>query len=133
MTNVMEEFGKNAGEIWRTLQTFGPQTETKLKETTRMHDDAFYSAVGWLARENKICKEGPIYRLGDTNLTGKIGVDAGKIWKELETRGTIDVCDVSTLHQMDERDVYAALGWLARENKVDSKPVTIPHEYQPRK
>lgn len=133
MTNVMEEFGKNAGEIWKTLNTLGPLTETRLKETARLQDDAFYSAVGWLARENKICKDGPIYKLGDTNLTGKIGIDAGKIWKELETRGTIDVSDVSTVLRMDEREVYAALGWLVRENKVDAKPVTIPHVYQPRK
>lgn len=130
MTNIYEEFGKNAGEIWRTLNTYGPLTETKLKENARLHDTAFYSAVGWLARENKIYKDGPVFKLGETNLTSKIGVDAGKVWKMLETRGNIDVCDVSTVLQMDERDIYTALGWLARENKIDAKPTIIPREYQ---
>jgi hypothetical protein len=132
MTNVVEEFGKHAGEVWKTLNTYGPLPETRLKETTRFHDNEFYVAIGWLARENKICKDGPIYKLGETNLTTKIGADAGKVWKMLETRGNIDIYDVSTTLQMDERDAYAALGWLARENKIEAKPTTVPREYQPK-
>lgn len=130
MTNVGEEFGKNAGEVWKTLNTYGPLTEIRLKETTRLQDDEFYVAIGWLARENKICKDGPTYKLGETNLTTKIGADAGKIWKVLETHGNIDIFDVSTTLRMDERDVFAALGWLARENKIEAKPTTVPREYQ---
>ena len=132
MTNVYEEFGKNAGEIWRTLNTYGPLTELKLKETAKLKEDEFYVAVGWLARENKIYKDGPIYKLGETNLTHKIGHDAGNIWKMLETRGNIDVFDVSNALKLDEREVYAALGWLARENKIEAKMKTIPREYQPK-
>jgi hypothetical protein len=132
MINVYEEFGKNAGEIWKTLNNYGPLTELKLKETTKLKEDEFYVAIGWLARENKIYKDGPIYKLGDTNLTHKIGNDAGNIWKILETRGNIDVYDVSTALKLDEREVYAALGWLARENKIEAKMKTVPREYQPK-
>ncbi|MEM0466987.1 MAG: winged helix-turn-helix domain-containing protein [Candidatus Thermoplasmatota archaeon] len=132
MTNVYEEFGKHAGEIWRTLDKYGPLTELKLKETTKLKDDEFYVAIGWLARENKIWKDGPFYKLGSTNLTYKIGNDAGNVWKLLETKGTIDIYDVSTTLKLDERDIYAALGWLARENKIEAKTPTVPREYRPR-
>ena len=130
MWNVTEEFGRNAGEVWNALKDYGPLTETRLKDTVRMGDDQFYSAVGWLARENKITKEGPVYRIGSTNLTDKIGHDAGRVYDELEQRRTIDVCETSTSLHMDERDVYMALGWLARENKVDARPTNVPREYQ---
>ena len=129
MTNVMEEFGKNAGEIWKTLNTYGPLTETRLKETTRFHDNEFYVAIGWLARENKICKDGPIYKLGETNLTDKIGADAGKVWKIMETHGKVDMHNIMNQLQIDEKDAYCALGWLAREDKIETTK-TIPKKYQ---
>jgi hypothetical protein len=130
MTNIYEEFGKNAGDIWKTLNTYGPQTETRLKENTKLHDHAFYSALGWLARENKICKDGPVYKLGETNLTTKIGADAGKVWTILEAKGNLDVWEASTALHMDEKDIYSAIGWLARENKIEAKPTPVPREYQ---
>ena len=129
MINVYEEIGRHAGEVWKTLQTFGPLPETKLMETTHLNEDEFYAAVGWLARENKINKTGAMYKLGDTNLTTKIGNDAGKIWKVLETRGTFDVSDITVLTQIDERDAYSALGWLARENKIEAK-TSLPKEFK---
>lgn len=132
MINIYEEIGRHAGEIWKTLTTYGPLPEMKLLETTRLHDDEFFAAVGWLARENKICKNGALYKLGDTNLTTKIGNDAGKIWKVLETRGTFDVSDISVLTQIDERDAYSALGWLARENKIEAK-TSLPREFKPKR
>ncbi|MCX6665599.1 MAG: winged helix-turn-helix domain-containing protein [Euryarchaeota archaeon] len=129
MTNIAEEFGKNAGEIWKTLNTTGPLPESKLMQLTNLHEDEFYVAVGWLARENKICKNGPMYKLGDTNLAPKIGYDAGKIWKILETKGSVDIYDMATLAQIEERETYSALGWLARENKIEPKTTRIPKEY----
>jgi hypothetical protein len=129
MINIIEEFGRNAGELWKTLNTQGPLPETKLMENTRLQEDEFYVAIGWLARENKVCKTGPLYKLGETNLTNKIGIDAGKVWKVLETRGKVDVLDIANITQLEEREVYSALGWLARENKIEPK-TTIPKEYK---
>ena len=128
MTNITEEFGKHAGTVWKTLNTYGPLPETKLKETTRFHEHEFYVAVGWLARENKICKEGSVYRLGETNLTDKIGADAGKVWNLLETQGKVDIHNIKNHLQIDEKDAYSALGWLARENKIETTR-TIPKKY----
>jgi len=132
MINVYDEIGRHAGELWRTLNTYGPLPEMKLMEACKLQEDEFYTAIGWLARENKICKTGALYRLGDTNLTSKIGNDAGRIWKVLETRGTFDVSDISVLSQLDERDAYSALGWLARENKIEAK-TSLPREFKPRR
>ena len=129
MINIIEEFGRNAGEIWKTLNKHGPLPETKLMENSRLQEDEFYVAVGWLARENKICKTGPLYKLGETNLTTKIGNDAGKVWKILETRNKVGVIDIASMARLDEREVYSAIGWLARENKIEPK-TTIPKEYR---
>jgi len=129
MINIMDEFGRNAGAVWKTLNVHGPLPETRLMELTKLHEDEFHAAVGWLARENKICKTGSVYKLGETNLTTKIGESAGKLWKILETHGTFDTTDLSTWAQIEERDAYTALGWLARENKIEAK-TSIPKEYQ---
>jgi hypothetical protein len=129
MINIYEEFGQNAGKIWTTLNTYGPLPEIKLRENAKLQEDEFYAAIGWLARENKICKTGAVYKIGDTNLTPKIGTDAGKIWNVLTTSGKIDVYDISHQLQLDERDIFTALGWLARENKIEAKKA-IPKEYQ---
>ena len=129
MIDIIEEFGRNAGELWKTLNALGPLPETKLMENARLQEDEFYVAVGWLARENKICKTGPLYKLGETNLIAKIGSDAGKVWKVIDTRRKIDVLDIANILQIEEREVYSALGWLARENKIEPK-TTIPKEYR---
>ena len=129
MENIVEQFGRNAGEIWKVLSTLGPLTETKLKETTKLQDDEFYAAIGWLARENKINKTGAIYKLGDTNLTQKIGTDAGRLWTMLTKYGRIDLYDLAHELPLDERDIYSAIGWLARENKIEPKKA-IPKDYQ---
>ena len=129
MKNILEEFGINAGKIWTTLNSQGPLPEAKLMQTTKLSDPEFYSAIGWLARENKICKTGTLYQLGETNLTNRIGTNAGKIWKMIEIRGKFDVYDITRLTDMEERDAYLALGWLARENKIEAK-TAIPKEYR---
>ncbi|MCX6667712.1 MAG: winged helix-turn-helix domain-containing protein [Euryarchaeota archaeon] len=121
MKNILEEFGINAGKIWETLNSQGPLTEAKLMQTTRLSDDEFYSAIGWLARENKICKDGMTYKLGETNLTDKIGANAGKIWTVLSSQKEVDITSIAPLAQIDKRDAFCALGWLARENKIEPK------------
>ena len=128
MENIVEQFGRNAGEIWKALSTLGPLTETKLKETTKLQEDEFYAAIGWLARENKICKDGNTFKLGETNLTNKIGGAAGKVYTAFETSNEVDVSEIPQLTDLEPKDVHAALGWLARENKIEAM-VPIPKEY----
>lgn len=121
MKNVTDEFGQSAGKVWRAIHAHGSLEETKLMKTTRLDRKKLSAAIGWLARENKICKNDNFYILGKTNLTDKIGVDAGKIWSTLNVWGEVDVSSIAKLAEMEERDAYSALGWLAREDKIQAK------------
>jgi hypothetical protein len=89
-----------------------------------LNEHQLCTAVGWLARENKICRNGTVYKIGGTNLEGKIGFDAGKIWTVLSQQQTdVDISSLVRLTRIDVKDVYSAIGWLARENKIDAKNV----------
>jgi len=118
MINTIEQFGRNAGKVWETLNEKGSLSESELTETTSLRPYEFYIAVGWLAKENKIRKDGELYQLDETNLKIKIGVSAGKIWKALNLKGENDILNISKLTKINENDIYLAIGWLARENKI---------------
>ncbi|MDH7518021.1 MAG: winged helix-turn-helix domain-containing protein [Candidatus Thermoplasmatota archaeon] len=130
MNNIIEEFGLNAGKVWQVLNSQGALTQTKIMKTAKLKEDEFFAAVGWLARENKICREGPMYRLGQTNLTSKIGTNAGKVWNVLSKQKEADISAIAKLTKLQPKDAYSALGWLARENKIEVKNVKpIEHEF----
>lgn len=118
MIEVTEEFGFNAGRVWKALDMNGPLTEIQLMEETSLRENEVFAAVGWLARENKIRRDGDVYRLDETNLTFEIGGNAGMIWNMLFTNGELDTTYISRLIQKDEENIFSALGWLARENKI---------------
>jgi len=130
MTNLLDEFGRNAGKVWSILNTYGPLSEAKLMNTSLLNENALYAAIGWLARENKIRKDVFLYKLGETNLTDAIGQKAGKIWDIICTQKEIDVLTAGKIltqtGHMDEKDVFAALGWLAREGKLETKNILRP-------
>jgi hypothetical protein len=122
MNNPVDEFGINAGKLWETLNKNGARLpQTTLQKTTNLSDEEFYRAVGWLARENKINRTGVVYSLGDTNLTPKIGTNAGKIWKLLASQKEADITTITQRAKIDEQDIHAAIGWLARENKIEAQ------------
>jgi hypothetical protein len=122
MTTIIEEFGQNAGKIWQALSEKGPLSETKLVNSTFLNEHQLRTAVGWLARENKICRNGSVYKLGETNLIEKVGKDAGKVWAALSKRQTeVDIYSLARLTKIGVNDVYTAVGWLAREDKIDVK------------
>ena len=129
-TNMVEEFGRNAGKVWTTLNSYGPLSEVKLMNTTMLNENAFYAAIGWLARENKVRKDVFLYKLGETNLTDAIGEKAGKIWDVLCNQKEIDLATVGKIlmqkGEMNEKEVFAALGWLAREGKLETKNILRP-------
>jgi predicted transcriptional regulator len=123
MTTI-EEFGQNDGKVWSVLNEKGPLSEVKLINTTFLNEHQLRLAIGWLARENKICRNGTIYKIGNTNLVEKIGTDAGKVWNILNRQQTdVDISSLARLTKINVNDVYAAVGWLARENKIDAKNV----------
>ncbi|MDO5523814.1 MAG: winged helix-turn-helix domain-containing protein [Bacteroidia bacterium] len=48
----------------------------------------------------------------------KIGTNAGKVWTLLDEAGTQNVKELKKSAKLTDKDLYAALGWLAREGKV---------------
>ncbi len=127
MDEIIRIYGENAGKIWRTLNTHGPLTKHQILHRTNLTDREFYIAVGWLARENKIRKDGEFYSLADeTNLLFKIGTDAGKLINILKNLRN-DITQIAHLANMEEKDIYAALGWLARENKIEEINQELPN------
>ncbi len=119
MSDIASLFGEQAGTVWKTLHEKGPLSESDLLNVTHLPNQQLHAAIGWLARENKIRKENGTYQLGETNLVQTIGKDAGKIWRTLEIWGEVDSQSLSRLSRIVEQDVFTAVGWLAREGKID--------------
>jgi len=117
--DITTKFGENAGKIWSVLNEEGCLKEKKLIKITQLDNDDFFSGVGWLAKENKISKEDKdCYKLDVTNLGPEIGAYAGKVWKILDIWGDADFTTIKRLSDLDDDKVHAALGWLAREDKI---------------
>ncbi|RLF57380.1 MAG: hypothetical protein DRN27_07905 [Thermoplasmata archaeon] len=112
-------FGDNAGMIWRALNEKGSLNKSQLLEITQLTENELHAGLGWLARENKICREGEdIYRLDNTNLAPEFGKNAGKVFKIMDIWGEVDPPILKRLVGADEKEIYSALGWLAREDKI---------------
>jgi hypothetical protein len=48
----------------------------------------------------------------------KIGTDAGRVWKVLDEQGQRSVKELKKLTKLVDKEIYAAIGWLAREEKL---------------
>lgn len=48
-----------------------------------------------------------------------IGVNAGLVWQALNTAETLGLKQLKKVTKLKDKEVYAALGWLAREGKVN--------------
>ena len=119
MRDLTIKFGSSAGKIWDALDETGSLNEGELKEKTQLDNDDFFGGIGWLARENKIAKEDEKnLKLDDTNLSSKIGDDAGRVWKILDIWGDVDIHSIKRLADIQEEDAHTALGWLAKEDKI---------------
>ena len=47
-----------------------------------------------------------------------IGTWAGQVWNALNESGKLTVIGLKKATKLKEKELYAALGWLAREGKV---------------
>jgi len=118
MLDLINNYGRTAGKIWKTLSTYGPLDEKNIIKKGRINKNDFYVGIGWLARENKIFKNGSVYQLKETNLTEKIGCDAGRVWNTLYTTKDINISTIAKISQIPLKNAYSAVGWLAREDKI---------------
>jgi hypothetical protein len=121
MINTIEQFGRNAGKVWKVLNDNNLLTDFKLMDLTSLREYELYIAIGWLAKENKIRKDGEYFRLDNSNLTNQIGKNAGIIWRFLYKEGDINIHDLLFTLKIDEKEIYSAIGWLAKENKIKIK------------
>lgn len=48
------QIGEYAGQIWRVLESKGDLSLEALQEETGLDLPELFSAIGWLARENKV-------------------------------------------------------------------------------
>ena len=55
--SCVEQIGQTAGLVWRPLNDGGPQSLAKLVKAVDAPRDMVLQAVGWLAREDKVCIE----------------------------------------------------------------------------
>lgn len=47
-----------------------------------------------------------------------IGANAGLVWNALNEADALGVKQLKKITKLKDKEVFAALGWLARENKV---------------
>lgn len=54
--------------------------------------------------------------------TEVIGTNAGTVWVALSTADALGIKQLKKITKLKEKEVYAALGWLAREGKINISP-----------
>lgn len=59
----------------------------------------------------------------------KFGINAGKVWSVLDENGKQEIKVLKKATKLTDKDLYAALGWLGREEKIvinlDGKDIFI--------
>ena len=48
-----------------------------------------------------------------------IGTDAGTVWTALNTAEALGVKHLKKITKLKDKEIFAALGWLAREGKIN--------------
>lgn len=50
--------------------------------------------------------------------TETIGYNAGTVWVALNADNSLGIKQLKKITKLKEKELYAAIGWLARENKI---------------
>ena len=51
-----------------------------------------------------------------------IGTNAGSVWVALNGADALGIKQIKKITKLKDKEVYAALGWLAREDKIVISP-----------
>jgi predicted ArsR family transcriptional regulator len=54
----------------------------------------------------------------ETTVESIFGVNAGIVWEVLNKKGSCTIKDLMKNTSLSREEVYGALGWLGRENKI---------------
>lgn len=57
----------------------------------------------------------------ETTVESIFGVNAGIVWKALNEKGPCTIADLARTTSLSREEVYGALGWLGREDKISAK------------
>lgn len=57
-----------------------------------------------------------------------IGTNAGIVWNLLNNSQKWSIAQLKEASGLSEREIYAAIGWLARENKIEIEKSEEGHE-----
>jgi hypothetical protein len=123
---MVHQIGVNAGKIWATLNKSGAMDELSIQKAAGLTKGEVHKALGWLAREGKVKIESGKYKLvegGDPKATEKYGKAAGVVWQVLFGENPSDA--LRDCLRLEEEVLHGALGWLAKEGKVDEIDVFI--------
>ncbi len=120
MNDYIKHIGSNAGKIWKELNEHETLSQHELKENTQLNNDDFHMAIGWLANENKIdkSKEKDVYTLGESTIAQDIEKKAHLVLEMLQDQSKKNVASIAKSAELRPMEVYTALGWLAREDKI---------------
>jgi len=117
--DITTKSGESAGKVYSILNERGCLEKNQIIKLSKLNEQDFHIALGWLARENKISRENEnCFKLDQSNLDEEIGSQAGRIWKILDIWGDVDYTTIKRLSDLDDNQVHSALGWLAREDKI---------------
>lgn len=51
--------------------------------------------------------------------TETIGTNAGTVWTALNTADALGIKQLKKITKLKDKEMFAALGWLARESKIE--------------
>lgn len=54
--------------------------------------------------------------------TETIGISAGSVWEALNTAESLSIKQLKKITRLKDKEMFAALGWLAREGKISIVP-----------
>jgi len=56
--------------------------------------------------------------MADPTVESVFGANAGAVWRALYKNGPSNISDIAKATSLSREEVYGALGWLGRENKI---------------
>ena len=110
--------GTNAGKVWHVLHDKEKATRYQIINETELIESEVDAALGWLARENKVCRDGEFFSLGETNMEQTIGLNAEILLNVLRTVPY----SLSVLHEVTDLnaiEIHQAIGWLSRQGDIN--------------
>jgi hypothetical protein len=113
-----KKIGTNAGKVWHALHDNRYLTKYQLISKTDLSGNEIDAAIGWLACENKIRRDGEFFFLDQTNMKETISLNAEILFDVLK-EFPYSINKLPEITEMNEVEIHQAIGWLSREKKIN--------------